>query len=314
MTNQAIAGPRAWTAASVDDERCWYYPLPDACWTVFDAVREAQRKAPQPLTGIGLPDAVRAEFRAALAPVRMALESGRGFAVVQGPPGGGLSQDDSRLFYWLVGLGLGRPVVQNVQGTLLYDVRDTGQSLAEGARFSVTSYESSFHTDNSFGTEIVDYVGLHCLQTAKAGGHSQVLSGFAVHNELLARHRDALETLKQPFHIDRRGGVRSGESATIQFPVIAGHDGELVFRYLRYWIEAGHDKAGQPLTSAQVAALNLLDEVLKRRDLRVEFDLRPGDMYFINNRWIFHNRTAFDDHPEPERRRHLVRLWLQACA
>jgi hypothetical protein len=33
--------------------------------------------------------------------------------------------------------------------------------------------------------------------------------------------------------------------------------------------------------------------------------------FFINNRWTLHNRTAFDDHPEPERRRHHVRLWLQ---
>jgi len=59
-------------------------------------------------------------------------------------------------------------------------------------------------------------------------------------------------------------------------------------------------------------ALDVLDELLSRRDLRVEFDLKPGDMYFINNRWVLHNRTAFEDHPEPERRRHLVRLWLQA--
>jgi len=44
--------------------------------------------------------------------------------------------------------------------------------------------------------------------------------------------------------------------------------------------------------------------------LRVDFVLKPGDMLFINNRWIFHNRTAFEDHAEPERRRHLVRLWL----
>jgi hypothetical protein len=275
-------------------------------------VRAAERKAWQPLTEVRLPDAARAEFAAALGPVRAALETGRGFAVVR--PSAGLPADDLRLLYWIVGLGLGRPVVQNVQGTLLYDVRDLGQNLAEGARFSVTSYESSFHTDNSFGSDIVDYVGLLCLQTAKSGGRSQVLSGFAVLNELRARHRDALETLKRPFHIDRRGGVREGESATIQFPVIGGDDGELVFRYLRYWIEAGHDKAGQPLASAQAAALNVLDDVLKRPDLRVEFDLQPGDMYFINNRWILHNRTAFDDYPEPRRRRHLVRLWLQASS
>ena len=82
-------------------------------------------------------------------------------------------------------------------------------------------------------------------------------------------------------------------------------------RYLRYWIEAGHEKIGAPLTREQKTALDVLDETLNRRDLRVEFDLKPGDMYFINNRWTLHNRTAFEDHAEPERRRHLVRLWLQ---
>jgi hypothetical protein len=37
-------------------------------------------------------------------------------------------------------------------------------------------------------------------------------------------------------------------------------------------------------------------------------------MFFINNRWILHNRTAFEDDPAPERRRHYVRLWLTAAA
>ena len=39
----------------------------------------------------------------------------------------------------------------------------------------------------------------------------------------------------------------------------------------------------------------------------------PGDMQFLNNHWILHSRTAFEDFAEPERRRHLFRLWL-ACA
>ena len=67
------------------------------------------------------------------------------------------------------------------------------------------------------------------------------------------------------------------------------------------------------MTPAQINALDVLDRCLNRRELRVEFDLKPGDMYFINNRWTLHNRTAFEDHAEPERRRHLVRLWLSRC-
>jgi hypothetical protein len=119
--------------------------------------------------------------------------------------------------------------------------------------------------------------------------------------------------LHELFHVDRRGGVRGGEAPTARFPVFqndAAGDA-LVVRYLRYWIEAGHEKVHQPLTPAQRHALDVLDRVLNRPELRVEFDLKPGDMYFINNRWTLHNRTAFEDHPDPERRRHLVRLWLK---
>ena len=71
--------------------------------------------------------------------------------------------------YWIVGQALGRAVEQNVQGAIFYDVRDTGQSVAQGARFSVTNAESTFHTDNAFG-DIVDYVALLCLNSARSGG------------------------------------------------------------------------------------------------------------------------------------------------
>ena len=33
-------------------------------------------------------------------------------------------------------------------------------------------------------------------------------------------------------------------------------------------------------------------------------------MQFLCNHVILHDRTAFEDWPEPERRRHLLRLWL----
>src|SRR5262245_36380316 len=102
MMIQAVSGPRAWTAASVDDRRSWYCPLPDACRVVFEAMREVLRKAPQPLTEVRLPESARGPFTAALGPVRAALESGRGFAVVHSPAGWRLPEDDLRLLYWAV--------------------------------------------------------------------------------------------------------------------------------------------------------------------------------------------------------------------
>jgi hypothetical protein len=36
-------------------------------------------------------------------------------------------------------------------------------------------------------------------------------------------------------------------------------------------------------------------------------------MQFVHNHTVLHDRTAFEDWPEPERKRHLLRLWLAAA-
>jgi alpha-ketoglutarate-dependent taurine dioxygenase len=311
MLTNAITDLRAWRADSVDEPGTWYYPLSQRCLTSLDQTIHRLRQQPRQTTELCATDEPCAAFADEFLPVRTALETGRGFAVLRGLPRDRYSPLEMQACYWLVGGLLGQPVEQNVQGTLLYDVRDTGQDVRYGARFSVTNAESTFHTDNSFGSGIADYVGLLCLQAAKTGGLSQLVSGYSVHNELLAHYPDFLEVLYQPVHIDRRGGVRPGETPTAQEPVLSWGEGGLMYRYLRFWIESGHDRVGQPLSTAQRKALDALDEVLNNPALRVEFALAPGDMYFINNRWILHNRTAFEDYTEPEQRRHLVRLWLR---
>jgi len=309
MVLQASSDPRAWSAATVDEPATWYFPLPPSLLTELRGVVNA---APDdlPITELRLAESQRLAWREAVAGPLRDLEEGRGFVILDGLPMRELSEREAVGIYWLVGQLLGEPFAQNVQGTLLYDVRDTGQDLASGARFSVTSYESSFHTDNSFGDSILDYVGLLCLKSAKSGGISQNVSGHAVLDVLRREHPEVLEALQAPLHVDRRGGFREGESPTVLRPVMDWDGPELILRYLRYWIEAGHEKVQQPLTEGQRHALDVLDATLARPDLRVEFSLEPGQMYFINNRWILHNRTAFVDHPELARRRHLVRLWL----
>lgn len=303
---------RAWRADTVDVSSSWYYPLPDSSFTALHRSARENRSGSQSLTTIRLSQDQLAECKQAIRPVLDALEFGRGFAIIDRIPMERCSPEEAQLVYWLVGQLLGEPFEQNVQGTLLYDVRDTGKSLSEGARFSVTNYESSFHTDNSFGDDVLDYVGLLCLNTAKSGGLSQVVSGYAVYEELLQNHPPTLELLCRPFHVDRRGGMREGDAPTVQYPVIHKTGDDVLVRYLRYWIEVGHEKAKQPLTNDQVKALDTLDQVLKRPEFRVDFSLAPGQMFFINNRWILHNRTAFEDYAEPERRRHYVRLWLKS--
>jgi alpha-ketoglutarate-dependent taurine dioxygenase len=311
MLSRTIADPRAWQADTLDEPAAWYHPLGQQSLSALDAALADWRGGPQPATDLRASDALREACAEDLRLVRAALEEGRGFAIITPGRADRFAPRDLPAVYWLVGHCLGRPLEQNVQGALLYDVRDAGQDVRYGARFSVTSAESTFHTDNSFGAEVLDYVGLLCLNTAKSGGESQVVSGHSVLDELRAEDADALEVLRRSFHFDRRGGVRPGEEPTVRFPIVAGDGPDLLIRYLRYWIEVGQEKAGQPLTAAQTKALDLLDRVAAQPRLRAEFMLRPGDMFFINNRWILHNRTAFEDHAEPERKRHYVRLWLR---
>jgi alpha-ketoglutarate-dependent taurine dioxygenase len=289
------------------DSAAWYQRL-SRC--LLDVLEDLLQLEVDDLTTVTLPPDIHSVCRELVQPMANALEEGPGFVVVESP---GPDWDDRKrtLLYWLLGQLLGRPVVQNVQGTLMYDVRDTGQDVRYGARFSVTKAESSFHTDASFFDEIVDYVGLLCLRPARSGGLSQVVNGKTVCEELARHCPAAMAVLKEPFHVDRRGGTLPGQAPTARFPVLDEDRYEPVFRYLRFWIEAGHDRAGQPLSPEQVGALDALDSVLNDPALRVEFTMRHGEMFLLNNRWVLHNRTAFEDFAEPERRRHLVRLWLE---
>jgi hypothetical protein len=311
MLTHAVSDPRAWRASTVGERRSWYYPLSRRFLGALDETLAELHDKPRTTTDLRVSETPCAAWADDLQPVLASLEIGRGFVIIEGLSDRGYTDAEQQAAYWLVGQLLGSPCAQNVQGTLLYDVRDTGQDVRSGARYSVTNAETGFHTDNSFGETTVDYVGLLCLRSAKSGGANKLVSGYSLHAELLVRHPEVLDALSKPFHVDRRGGLRPGDTPTIQFPILHWDGRELVCRYLRYWIEAGHEKAAQPLTAAQKRALDVLDRVVRDPELHVEFTLKPGDMFFINNRWLLHDRSAFEDHPEPERRRHYVRLWLQ---
>ena len=298
---------RAWTATTIDDPASWTTALSADCLDELEHVVSE--------LGDGDPTHLRTSAAdlplcaAQLAPVRQELDLGRGFALVDHLDEARFGRSGAVTAYWAVGQLLGRPFEQDVQGTLLYDVRDTGRSVTGGARFSVTRAESTFHTDNAFNDELPDFVGLLSLRTARDGGRSQLISACALYNELLEQSVD-LEPLHGTFWFDRRGQHGADEA-----PVAARHlycwDGsELSMRYMAYYIQVGQERAGEALSPEQVASLEAIEEVLRRPQMRVEFDLHPGQMMFTNNHWILHNRTAFTDHAEADDKRHYVRLWL----
>ena len=301
---EPIRGPRVWTAANIDDAPAWTTALSGESIRELEGLAAGEDMDSPSLSRPHLPRCAEE-----LAPVREELARGRGFAIVEGLDESRFGGAGSVAAYWALGRLLGRPFAQDVAGTLLYDVRDTGRSVTDGARFSVTRAESTFHTDNAFNDELPDLVGLLCRRAALEGGRSQLVNALALYNELLPSVDP--ETLHGAFWFDRRGQEGTGERPIARRRLFTRYGGDLSMRYMAYYIEVGQERAGEDLTPAQGRLLEAVEEVLARPGMRVEFDLRPGQMLFTNNHWILHNRTAFTDHPEAAERRHYVRLWLR---
>ena len=81
--------------------------------------------------------------------------------------------------------------------------------------------------------------------------------------------------------------------------------------YQRQYIESARRFPGvAPLTPRQIEALDLFDALANDPELNLMMELQPGDIQLVHNHTILHDRTAFEDYPEPERKRHLLRLWV----
>src|SRR3546814_15433164 len=71
----------------------------------------------------------------------------------------------------------------------------------------------------------------------------------------------------------------------------------------------GAVKTGTPLTPFEREAVAYVRELALRPDIRFDMDFQIGDIQLLNNHTILHARTDFEDWPEPERKRRLLRIW-----
>jgi hypothetical protein len=240
--------------------------------------------------------------------LREEVLNGRGFVLIRGLPVEGRPIADSAAAYWGVGSYFGNPRSQNAKGHLLGHVRDLGVATSNpNVRTYQTTERQHFHTDSC------DIVGLLCLKTAKSGGLSSITSSMAIYNEMATCRPDLVARLFRPFPTDRRGEVPAGKKPFFEIPIYNDHAGYLSVLYSRPYIHSGQRfPEARRLEPEDVEALDLFDKLANDADLRLDMQLRPGDMQFVHNHTILHDRTAFEDWPEPEKKRHLLRLWLAA--
>lgn len=307
-------GPGAWTSGSFSDASEWVYRFRAETLAEIDAV--VRRRRDQPGGATRGDQWVLPSLESDLVRLRDELLTGRGFVLLKGLPRDRYSEKEAAGIYWGLGTLLGTPLPQNARGDLLYSVRDEGYVIARdygtvGVRFSKTREPLNFHTDAApaWWGITPNVVGLLALRTARSGGASVLVSGQAAHNVMLQERPDCLQRLYEPYYFDRRAEIRPGEPETLQAPVFS-FEGALSVRYFRHYINEGHALAGTPLKGIDLEALDILESVMARPELQFAFDMEPGDIQFVNNFFILHSRRAYEDYPDPARKRHLKRIWI----
>jgi hypothetical protein len=308
MRRTPLAGPSAWVGPEIQDDTDWIVQLDDAAIADLDAaLRGVQDK------GLGIPfdksDFPLPSMVGLLARIPDELENGRCMVLVRGVPRHRYSVQECELIYWGIAVNLGTPISQNTRGHLLGHVRDEGKSFDDPTvRGYQTSAKMDFHADQL----PVDILGLFCVRTAKAGGESALVAADTVHNVILAERPDLLEVLYQPFNLDWRGEEPPGEEGWYTSPMFSYAGGKVTSRvtsrqYFKTVTRFGDHLA---LSDVQREALDFVQEVCNRPELRLSMRFQEGDMQFINNHAILHARTEFEDFEEEDLKRHLLRIWV----
>lgn len=295
-----IVGPEAWIGTDLVDQQLWLHQLSSEEVSAIDDALARVKQAGKTFPNFTKDDFQIPELAGLLSELSEDLENGRGFAVMRGLPVERYTDDEINILYYGMGLNLGIPVRQNPAGELLGTVMNVGDLADKSTRVYETNAYLPYHTDPS------DVVGLLCLRQAKSGGLSSLVSVASVYNQLLSDHPDTLEVLYQPWYY-----AHLGEDLPTPSPLFSYYQGKLAFRYLRQYIELGHEMMNAPLTLKQLHALDVLDQVTAQEHLRLSMLMQPGDIQWANNYAVMHSRTDFEDFNEPDRRRKKMRLWLK---
>lgn len=304
-----VASSAAWHGPDMADRNSeWNQTLREPeIGELYDLVRSLRTKTDDllKLTRADVPLSILGER---LAVLRNELLRGRGFAMLRGLPVNAHALEDNAWAYWAIGLHLGDAVPQNGKNHMLGHVTDLGLDYAKpDTRGYQTSDRLPYHTDYS------DIVGLLCIRAAKHGGRSSIASSVAIYNELVRRHPDLAAALTQPIARTRWGEVPAGQKPWAMIPVCMPTDGGIVTTYVRSAIRKGQSLKGVPhVTEQQEAAFDAIDALAADPTFHLDMEFAPGDMQFLNNHVIMHSRTTYEDHADPAKRRHLLRLWL-AC-
>lgn len=301
-----VVDPAGWRPEALKSTDAWVYRLSATEIAEVESAVDGVEAAGLGLMEITTERFPLPRFGRALGEVRAELKDGRGFAVLRGLPVAGRSRTRVAAAFWGIGTHVGCPISQNGKGHLLGHVKDIGADYSKDRGY-MSRAEMVFHTDRC------DVLSLCCLHPAKSGGQHRIVSSVTVYNAMLERRPDLAAELAFPFYKSRQGEIPVGETEPwSRIPVVSVERGYFTARGAGAPVMKAQSLPGvPPFTQAQRQAIQMYRDLA--REFAMDIDLEIGDISFVQNYVTMHARTAFEDWPEPERKRHLLRLWLN-CA
>lgn len=294
----------AWRGCELAASDEWVVRLGNEQVAELENAAKRAGKRGLPLEALTRHDFPLPQMSTAIREWRRQLGNGRGFLLLRGIPVQRWTYEDTCRAYWGLGLHLGVPGAQNPAGELLGHVTDMQEETSQ-------PYVRRYRTrgDIAYHCDLADVVGLLCLRAARSGGASRIVSSVSVYNELLRRRPDLIDRLYEPFNLDTRD--EGNEVRYVPVPPCRYAKGVLrTFYHSDYFRSAVRHPDVPPFTPQERDLLDLYEEIAGSPDLYLDMQFEPGDIQLISNHFVLHGRTAYEDYPDPERRRHLLRLWL----
>lgn len=300
-----LIDPAGWDAAQITADEDWVYRFPEhEIAEIMDAAKKLENCG-KDLVTTDRSDFVLPRTAETFADIYEALKNGKGFVQMRGLPIGDISRARAAAIIWGIGSYFGASMSQNSEGHVLGHVMDLGKDYNDPmVRGYQTKAAMTFHTDPC------DMVALLCLNTAKSGGESRVVSSVTLYNEMLKRNPEFVADLCKDFFWTLHGEVSPGEDPWYKMPVFTFEDGQFSARGASTHARKAQDLPGaEKWSDLRNQAVALFQELT--HELAADLPFEQGDLQILNSHVTLHSRRPYEERPEADRKRHLFRLWLR---
>ena len=304
-----VGGRSAWLGSTLDYRQDGLWQLSEAELGEIDAaLTTLKRHGDLDLSEITPDNFPLYSVGTFLSRLRSELWAGRGFVLIRGLAREQYSDDDLARIYCGLGSHLGEIIPQSGNGEILGHVLNVADLVDEQVRGYRSAQSMNMHSDGH------DVVSLLCLREAKAGGASRIASAAAVHDRMIETNPELARVLYTGMPVMRgRMDAERGDGNIVTPGNVAlfAKTGGVFSSCIHVAQIRDAARAGYfDITPEQEAALELCCELSASPEFYLDMNIAPGDIQFLNNRLIVHGRTTYEDHESLDRRRHLMRLWL----